>query len=113
MRMQENIAQFIRTVMEQQDKSLAEFSEELGISRNALYAYRSGSGNPTISTLERIAEKLDVDPAFLLLGVHEQEGNAPALLLLDTVQSVVELPERQRQRFTELFTEIVHLWNEE
>ena len=65
MGLQENIAVNMRAIMERQQKSLTEFSEELGISRNALYDYIRCKGNPSIATVEHIAEKLEVDPAAL------------------------------------------------
>lgn len=114
MGMQENIAVSIRTIMERRKKSLSEFSEELGISRNALYDYIRGRGNPSITTLEHIAEKLELDPSVLVLGLFELDQRETALLLLlDTIQGVAELGEEKRIRFAELFLEMVRLWNED
>ena len=44
MGLQENMAVAIRTVMLQRRKSLTEFSEELEISRTALYDYLKAKG---------------------------------------------------------------------
>ena len=112
MGLQENIAVTMRAVMERQGKSLADFSEELGISRNALYDYLRGRGNPSVSTLEHIAQRLEMDPAALL-GLFVLDQREITLLLLDTIQGVAELPEERRVRFAELFLEMVRLWNME
>ena len=90
MGLQENIAAAMRAVMERRGKSLSDFSEELGISRNALHDYLRGRGNPSIATLEHIARKLEIDPAALVLGLFELDKRESALLLLDTIQEVAE-----------------------
>ena len=48
MGIRENIAASIQTVMKHPQKSLTEFSEELGISRNALYGYIRGRKIPAL-----------------------------------------------------------------
>lgn len=93
MGLQENIAATIRAVMERKHRSLTEFSEELGISRTALYDYLKARGNPSAATIEHIAEKLEISPAALMTGLMELDHKEIALLLLDTIQSVAELPE--------------------
>jgi len=113
MGLQENMAAFIREVMKRNHKSLSEFSEELGISRNALYDYSTGEGNPTILTLEHIAEKLGVNPASIILGVLDLDRREILLLLMDAIQDVAELTEENRLRFADLFLEMVKLWDKE
>lgn len=113
MGLNENIAATIRTVMKRQNKSLAAFSDEIGISKTALHDYVRGRGNPSVSTLEHIAENLGVSPAALMTGQLNMDQRGIALLLLDTVQSIAELPEEKRIRFAELFLEMVNLWNGE
>jgi len=113
MSLQENMAAFIRAAMRSQHKSLTEFSDELGISRNALYNYLHGKGNPSVATLEHMAQNLGVDPASLVLGLFDLDRREITLLLLDTIQGVAELTEEKRLRFAELFLEMVKLWNEE
>jgi len=109
--LQENIAVNMRAIMERQQKSLTEFSEELGISRNALYGYIRCKGNPSIATVEHIAEKLEVDPAALM-GLFALDRQEAAFWLLDTIKEVAALTEEKRRRFTELFAEMVALWSE-
>ena len=113
MGLQENMAATIRTIMKKEHKSLAEFSEELEISRTALYDYLNAKGNPSASTIEHIAGKLEISPAALMTGLMDLDRKEVVLLLMDTIQSVAELPEGKRVRFAELFLEMVGLWNEE
>lgn len=112
MGLNENIAATIRAVMKQKNKSLVEFSEEVGISKTALYDYIRGRGNPSVATLEHIAENLGVSPASLMTGLLDMDQREITLLLLDTVKGVAELPEENRIRFAELFLEMIKLWNE-
>lgn len=113
MRLKDNFAAAIRTIMERQNKSLSEFSEELDISRNALYGYLRGRGNPSIATLEHIAENLGISPMALMTDLMDIDQREIALLLLDIIQSAAKLPDEKRLRLAELFLEMVRLWNEE
>lgn len=112
MGIQENMAAAMRAIMAQRGKSLTEFSEELGVSRNSLYDYLRGRGNPSIATVEHIAQKLGVVPTVLTQGPLAPDQRKSALLLLDTIQGVAELTEEKRLRFAELFLEMVELWND-
>lgn len=111
MSLQENMAAYIRTVMKREHKSFSEFSEELGISRNALYGYSTGEGNPTLSTLERISEKTGDHPAAIISGMPDINQQEALLLLLEAAQNVNELDSAKRLRFAELFLEMVKLWD--
>lgn len=107
----ESIAEAIRRIMKERNKSLTEFAEELDISKNALYSYLRGDGNPSIGTLEGIAKKLEIEPAALLLGVLDQgDRQKIAMAILETFQNVALLPEERRMRFAELFLEMMKLW---
>lgn len=113
MSLQENMAASIRAIMKSQNKSLAEFSNELGISRNALYDYLKGKGNPSIATLEHMAQNLGINPACLVLGVFDTDQRQVTLLLLEMIQGMADLPGEKRLRFAELFLEMMKIWSEE
>lgn len=112
MSLQENMAASIRAIMKSQNKSLSEFSDELGISRNALYDYLKGKGNPNIATLEHMAQNLGINPACLVLGAFDSDQRQVMLLLLEMIQGMAELPVEKRLRFAELFLEMVKIWSE-
>ena len=113
MSLQENMAASIRAIMKNRHKSLSEFSAELGISRNALYNYLRGRGNPSIATLEHMAKNLGVSPAALMLGVFDTDRRQVMLTLLGTIGGMADLPEDKRLRIAVLRLELVKLWTED
>lgn len=113
MGIQDNIADMMRAIKESRGKSMADFSEELEISPSTLQEYLKGAGNPTIKMVQRLAEKMGVDPLALMAGRVEPEQYQLTLLMLDTIQAVSVLPQPKRLRFAELFLELVQLWEED
>lgn len=113
MNLQQNVADTMRMLKEQHHMSMAEFSEELEISRSTLQDYLNGTGNPSVVMLEHIAEKMNVDPILLITGSIEPSNKDLVLLMFRTTQAVISLPERKRRYFAELFLEIVSLWDSE
>lgn len=106
---QENLAASIRFMMEVRRQSLTEISEKAEISRSMMQEYVKARGNPSLATIEHLAEKLDVDPTALLTGMLGMEQTECALPLLGVIQQVAELDQEQRIRFTELFLEMVRI----
>ena len=113
MEIQRNMAQVIRTLKEASGKSLAEFSEELEVSRSALQEYLSGNGNPGIVTIEHLANKLGVDTSFLLSGAFSQDQIGILLRLLDMLKLLSGLSCEQRTHFAQLLLEMVLIWDED
>ena len=113
MGIQQNMADIMRMIKQQRGKSVMELSEELEISASTLQDYLKGEGNPTVKMVERLAEKLEIDPIALVSGRVDPEKRQIILLLLDTIQEVSELPQLKRVRFAELFLELVQLWEED
>lgn len=113
MGMRENMAEMMRLMKQYSGKSVGEFSEELDISSSTLQEYLNGKGNPTVSMIEHLAEKLGVAPLALVAGKIEPEQSQIVILLLDTIQAVANLPRPRRLKFAELFLELVQLWEEE
>ena len=107
---QENLAASIRFMMEVRRQSLTEISEKAEISRSLLReGFGKARGNPSLATIEHLAEKLDVDPTALLTGMLGMEQTECALPLLGVIQQVAELDQEQRIRFAELFLEMVQI----
>lgn len=113
MGIQQNMADMMCAIKRQRGKSMAEFSEELEISSSTLQEYLNARGNPTMKMVERLAEKLDVNPVALISGVVEPDKYQILLLLFDTVREVAILPQDKRLRFAELFLELIQLWGED
>ena len=111
MTIQQNMAAVMQMLKEQRNVSLTEFSDSLEISRSTLQEYITGNGNPSMSMVEHIANKLDVDPLLLIAGVDDPPKAELVMLLFQTTKEVVALPDGKRQLFAELFEKIVSLWD--
>ncbi len=111
MNLNEGLAASIRAIMKQKHMSLTEFAEEMEISRSTLYTYTKGEGNPSMATVNHLAQRLGISPAALTNGLTDPDRREVTLLLLDTIQSIAELPEEDRLQMAELFLEMVKLWN--
>ena len=111
MGIQKNIAATLRLYMSENNKTLAEFADELQIARSSLQEYLKGEGNPSVCTIEQIAEKMEMDPAILLTGILDLDKREIAYTLLTTLQKVGSLPKDKQLRFVELFMEMLQLWS--
>lgn len=110
MEIQQNIASIMRALKERRGKSLDEFSNELEISRSMLQEYLSGRGNPSMSTINHLSEKLGVDAIVLLSGSYSNEQVKILLKLLDTFELLFNMTPEKRHRFAELLLEMISLW---
>lgn len=113
MGIQQNVADMMRAFKAERNQSTAEFSEELEISRSTLQEYLNGTGNPSVSMLDHIAEKLGIDPMVLVSGSFSENRLEIMLLMFRSVKAVTELPAEKRNCFAGLFLQIIDLWNEE
>lgn len=111
MDLNKNLAAILNTVKSERRKSMTEFSEELEISRSALQKYLSGAGNPNLTTIEHIAQKLSISPYFLLLGDFSEEQLNAFLKMTDILSLLSDLPPEKRKRFAELLFEMISLWD--
>lgn len=113
MGIQKNVASILQLYMAEKHKTFAEFSDELQIARSSLQLYLKGEGNPTIQTIEQMAEKMEMDPAILLTGMLDLDKREIAYTLLTTLQKVGALPKEKQLRFVDLFLQMLQLWNED
>lgn len=112
MGIQHNMATVIRMIMQQRQKTLSEFSEELEISRSALQSYLREEGNPSIATVEHLARKLEIDPAVLITGVFEPDQTKIILAMFEVIRDVADLPAEKKQQFGERISAVIHLWDD-
>lgn len=110
MRLQKNLTHFMRYIKDSRQRSLAEFSEELGIARSTLQKLLSGNANPRIDTIEFIANRLETDP--LLLLSFEEEHVDSAILMAKSLQAVSKMDSEQRAQFLDMFQKLVKLLDE-
>lgn len=112
MHLRENLSRFLRSYMEKNKLSAAKLQTILDISRNSLYGYLNGTGNPTASTIEYIAEKLDVTPMAVIMGIYDPDSEEPSGLFLAAIQGVSELPrEGQYKLILLMLQEVIRRWN--
>ena len=109
MDLNKNVAAVLSIMKTERQKSMTEFSEELEISRSALQEYLSGAGNPNLTTIEHIAQKLNVSPYFLLLDDFNDEQLGVFMKMIDILSLVSDLPSEKRKRFAELLFEMITL----
>ena len=110
MEIQENMAAVIHALKEKRGQSLTELSEELEISRSALQEYLAGNGNPTLATVEHLAERLGIPSVALVSGTLPSGQFDVLMTLLDSLKLLSGLSADQRRRFTELLGEMLTLW---
>lgn len=114
MDLKKNIASFIRAFLKKNNLSMAKFQALTEMSRNSLYDYSRGEGNPSIDTVQYMAAQLGVNPLAILMGVYDPEEGSVSVLLLDTVYGVAELSQEDRQKFFRMFMqEMIKLWDGE
>ena len=80
MEMQDMLADRLKQKRALSHASLEEYSKELGISKSALQKYEAGTGNPTLATVQTIADHLHESPAQLLGMYSEEEMEAAGLM---------------------------------
>ena len=110
MNLNKNLAAILNMIKSERQKSITEFSEELEISRSALQEYLSGAGNPNLTTIEHIAQKLNVSPYFLLFGGFSEDQLNALWKMMDILSILSDLPTEKRKRFAELLLEMISLW---
>lgn len=107
MEMQDMLADRLKQKRALSHASLEEYSKELGISKSALQKYEAGTGNPTLATVQTIADHLHESPAQLL-GMYSEEEMEAAGLMFRTLEWSMGLSEGSRRELavgTEPFPE--------
>lgn len=107
--MQQNFSNSISMYKKYLGLSLNEFTSMMEFSRSATQDYLNGRGNPTLSTVEHFAEKLNTDPLSLLSGNFTPSQLDNIRLLLETSQALMKLAPDKRLLFAEKFLELVLL----
>ena len=75
------------------------------ISKSALQKYEAGTGNPTLATVQTIADHLHESPAQLL-GMYSEEEMEAAGLMFRTLEWSMGLSEGSRRELAVLFREL-------
>ena len=107
MTLQKNLSNTMNALRVSRRQSIAEFSEELGISRSSMQELLKGNGNPRMDTIEHIAARLQMDPAALLSCSFSQGQMETALLLLQAIDTFPALSDEKRKRAAALLQELI------
>lgn len=110
MGLQKNWSNCMRLVKKLRNASAAELSADLQMSRSVVQDYMKGKGNPTLSSVDHIAEKLGIDPVLMISGIENPEKNYVAWLLLETIKEFMKLSEEERVHGAELLHQLLSLF---
>ncbi len=113
MRLCHNLAIIVKTKQRELGLSNVEMARRTGISRATLTGILRGEGNPRLSTVERIAEKLGLDPVRLHCFAHNDEERVFLEQTLEMVDKAGDLSPDKRERFMELFRALVQCTTDE
>ena len=106
-----NIAEKVRQIMNERQKSLAELAEEWDIPLSSLKSYASGSSNLRADTIEMLASKSGLTPAELISQLPEEWKRAQATVR--AAELFGNLPAVRQAEGIELVLRLVALFSSE
>lgn len=68
----------IKELLKERNMTQKELAQKIGVSTVSLNRYMTGKGNPSVSSLEKIAEALDVEISELF--VHRKTGETDSTI---------------------------------
>lgn len=83
-----NFSKNVSLLREIHQLTLGEFAEEANVSRAHLQSILKGNCNPTLGTVEQVAEGLQVDPTSLLLDPKETIRSCDSPLQVKTMRKL-------------------------
>ncbi len=108
MQLRRNLSEALNTIRQEQNLTLSDLAEKLDVARSCLQQMLHGHGNPSLNTVERMAERLEVDPVALLSTAPQ--SNQAELFLHMTMMRTLQLPAERRQALETLVLEFIQLW---
>ena len=113
MRLCHNLAIIVKAKQRELGLSNVEMARRTGISRATLTGILQGEGNLRLSTAERIAEKLGLDPVRLLCFAHNDEERVFLEQTLEMVDKTGALSPEKRERFVKFFRKLAQSTTDE
>lgn len=104
-----NVAETVKRVMRERQKTLSELSEDLDIPLSSMKNYVNGTTNLRADTIEVLAEKFGMTPAELISRFPDGHRRADAVVYAARVFS--ELPPEQQSSGVDLFLQLVDLFS--
>lgn len=111
MSISKNISESIRRYKEENQLSIIELSEELGIAKSAAEAYLNGTGNPRADTLELLAEKCGISVTEMISALPPAWERAE--MAVQAARLFSSLAPGKREKATSLFLALVDILSEE
>jgi transcriptional regulator with XRE-family HTH domain len=91
----------LKFIQKKSGKTLPEFSQRLGVSRDSLINYQQNRTNPDSRFLSTLCSLYRVNPTWLLQGEGEpfaQEGEATCRGTLGAIDPVVQILDEEKKR---------------
>lgn len=101
------LAEKIRQLRTLKNKSQLECADEIGLSKTVLCDIEKERANPTLDTLERLAESFNVPVSFLLEQTEDTSTMITAKLLLSSLEVVKTLKPEHQTLVVRLFEQLV------
>jgi len=105
----QNLAETLKLAKETSDLSLTAFAEKLKISKTQLVEFLNERGNPRMSTVLLIAEKLEINPADLLAPPFQSQKHPALELMLQTRIVLRFVAPQNRQAFVAHYAKMLLL----
>lgn len=109
MKIQENIAGYLKQAMQDQGKSMTEFSKGLDVPLASLKNYMKAASNLRADTIELLAKKCHITPAELISGAPSGWKEAKAALCV--ANEAAHLTREQQAQVIHHFLALVDLFS--
>ena len=97
MTLQDNFSNSVKIAYKNSNKTLAEFSNEIGISRTTLQDILKGNSSSRLDTVEVVADGLNTDPLALLSNPYGENELAFLLSLFQLSDAASALADDEKE----------------
>ena len=113
MNLNEIIGKNLKELRIRKNLSQEELAKEIGISSSNLREIEYGSGNPTILTIERIAEGLNITTSVLVSSDMDARDVFIRESIFSNLSFIRKLPQERQTLIIRIFEQLVLLLREE
>lgn len=113
MNLNEIIGKNLKELRIRKNLSQEELAKEIGISSSNLREIEYGSGNPTILTIERIAEGLNITTSVLVSSDMDARDVLIRESIFSNLSFIRKLPQERQTLIIRIFEQLVLLLREE
>lgn len=109
MNIKQNLSKSLKSYRSLERKSLVDFAEKLSIGKTTLQDIKSCKANPTLDTVQQIADRLNVSPLSLLSDCYDPSDLYMAQLLLHTLDRFDQLSIEDQEKGVILFDALIRI----